>query len=83
MEDVGKILVQCEYISEGQIKSHILLDKQVQKGITDAGLRRDSINDCSGAARPGLFKIPGLSALSGAFTQSPRDPGVDGRRPRV
>ena len=71
VENVGKIIIQCEYIQDREIESHLLQDKQEQSSINEAGLRRDSINKST--ARPNLFKIPGFSALSGAFVSSPRE----------
>ena len=66
VENVGKIIIQCQYIADREIESHLLQDKQEQGSINEAGLRRDSISKSN--ARPNLFKIPGLSALSGAFS---------------
>ena len=71
VENVGKILIQCEYILDREIESHLFQDKQEQGLINEAGLRRDSINQST--TRSNVFKIPGISALSGAFTTSPRD----------
>jgi len=66
IENVGKILVQCEFISDREIESHLIQDKQEQRSINEAGLRKDSINESS-ARQSNLFKIPGLAAISGAF----------------
>ena len=43
VENIGKLLVQCEFITSSDIKAHILADKREQAEIMEAGLRRDSI----------------------------------------
>ena len=58
VEGVGKILVQCEYISQSEIKQHVNQDQMEQLEIIEAGLRRDSLNSTPRQSK--IFNIPGL-----------------------
>ena len=58
VDDIGKILVLCEYIPSDEIRKHILADIRELAEVREAGLRRDSFR--GGAERNSLFKIPGL-----------------------
>ena len=84
VDEIGKIMVQCEYIASDEIKKHILADQRELAEIRDAGLRRDSFRQAQrGSEAASLFKIPGLAALSGAFGGTSPPDKIPMSRPRV
>ena len=73
--------MQCEYISESEIKQHVVQDQMEQLEIIEAGKRRDHLNSTPGRSK--IFNIPGLQALSGALTASSPTEKIPAARPRV
>lgn len=57
VDDVGKMLVQCEFISVADLNSNILRNQQEKAQMKEAGLRKDSGGF--------TFNFPVISALSG------------------